>query len=59
MKEFAKILSLGSGVALAILLPVLLGHWVDRQLGSSPFGTLAGMALGLAAAFYKLYEITK
>ena len=59
MKEFAKILSLGSGVIFCILLPVYLGHWIDRQFGLSPLGILIGMALGLASAFYKLYEITK
>ena len=59
MKEIAKILTLGGSVAISILLPVLIGHWIDGKLSISPIGVLIGLFLGLASAFYRLYEITK
>jgi F0F1-type ATP synthase assembly protein I len=34
------------------------GLLLDRQLGTSPWLTLAGVGLGLAAAAYQLYELS-
>lgn len=59
MKELVKILALGSNVTLCLLLPILLGRWIDVQLKLSPFGVLFGMVLGLMLALYKLYDIVK
>jgi F0F1-type ATP synthase assembly protein I len=52
----------GAGIqfALAIVLFLLAGQWVDRKLGTSPAFLLAGVFIGGAAAFYNLYRrITK
>ena len=59
MKELAKVLSLGGSIVISILLPVLAGRWVDERLYISPLGVLVGLFLGLAMAFYHVYEITK
>lgn len=35
-------------------LPILGGYWCDERLGSGPWLTIAGVAVGLAAAMYNL-----
>ena len=52
----------GAGIqfALAIVLFLLAGQWVDRKLGSSPAFLLIGVFIGGGAAFYSLYtRVTK
>jgi F0F1-type ATP synthase assembly protein I len=43
--------SVGLELGLSVVLCVLLGMWADRQLGTSPWLMILGMALGLAAGF--------
>ena len=38
-------------IAIAIIVPVLIGHWLDSRTGKEPWFTIAGMVLGAAAAF--------
>lgn len=59
MKQLAKAFSLGLEIACCIVLPVLIGHWLDEQFSLLPFGVMGGALIGAAAAFYKLVEITK
>lgn len=49
---------LGWYVAVAILAPTLAGAWLDGRLGASPAFLLAGLALGLASAFWGGYRMT-
>jgi hypothetical protein len=35
------------------------GVWLDKRFGTSPVLTLLGVALGLAAAAYQLWELAK
>lgn len=46
----------GSGVELAAAVGgfSLLGYWIDRHYGSSPWGLLVGALLGLVGGFYNL-----
>ena len=46
----AEFLSLGLTVAVALVGLAGLGYLVDRWLGTSPWFTLAGVVLGIAAA---------
>ncbi len=45
-----EFLTLGLTVAVALLICVALGYFVDRWLGTSPWFTLVGVVLGIAAA---------
>jgi F0F1-type ATP synthase assembly protein I len=45
-----EFLTLGLTVAVALLVCVALGYLVDRWLGTSPWFTLVGVVLGIAAA---------
>lgn len=48
---------IGCSVAVSLLLFIGGGVLVDRWLGTEPIGTLIGVALGLIAAGYSLYEL--
>jgi F0F1-type ATP synthase assembly protein I len=45
-------LGMGWTIAIAILLGVLAGNWLDGQTGRHPLFVLAGILLGLAAGLY-------
>lgn len=52
MRELAYYSSLGLQVALSIFIGLGVGVWLDqRVLNSSPWATLIGLALGIAAAY--------
>lgn len=48
---------LGCSIVVSIILALVGGLFLDRVTGSSPLFTLLGVALGLAAAGYQLYEL--
>jgi ATP synthase protein I len=48
---------LGCSIVAALVLCIGGGVWLDRQFGTSPVLTLIGVALGLAAAGYQLWEL--
>lgn len=47
----------GCSIVAALVLCIGGGVWLDRQFGTSPVLTLIGVALGLAAAGYQLWEL--
>ena len=49
---------IGCTVVTSLLLAIGGGILLDRWLGIEPFGVLAGVVIGLAAAGYSLYELT-
>ena len=46
-------------VALEMVLPGLIGIWIDRKLGTKAVFTLAGFGLGLSVALWHLLQLTK
>jgi F0F1-type ATP synthase assembly protein I len=48
-------MGLGLTLALAVLLFLGLGAWVDSKLGTSPLLLVLGAFIGAAAGFYSLY----
>lgn len=51
----AKHMGAGLQFAGAIVLFVFAGIWVDGRFGLSPWGTIAGVAIGAVGGFYSLY----
>jgi len=51
----------GLGCSIVVSLIVLIGGglWIDQAVGTTPVFTLVGVALGLVAAGYQLYELTR
>jgi ATP synthase protein I len=48
---------IGCTVVVSLLICIGGGIFLDRWLGTDPIGVLAGVALGLVAAGYSLYEL--
>ena len=48
----------GAGIqfALALVIFIFLGAWLDRRLGTSPIFVLAGALIGGGGAFYSFYR---
>jgi F0F1-type ATP synthase assembly protein I len=49
---------IGCTIVVSLLLCIGVGILIDRWLGIEPIGVLVGVALGLAASGYSLYELT-
>jgi ATP synthase protein I len=47
---------LGLQFALAIILFLFVGKWLDTKLGTSPWLLIAGVFLGAGAGFYSIYH---
>ena len=54
-----RLLGLGWYVAIAIVLGIAGGIWLDNRLGTLPLFTLLGVLLGSVAAFYGLYRMVE
>ena len=52
-----QLMGIGWYVAVCIVCGILLGLWLDGELGISPALTLLGLALGLAAAGWGGYRM--
>ena len=57
MQKAGPYLSLGWSFALTVGAGTALGYWLDRRLKTSPWLLLAGMALGLVAAFVGFFRV--
>lgn len=51
LREYAYFSSLGLQVALSIFIGLGLGYYLDGKLGSTPWLTLIGIGLGIAAGY--------
>ena len=54
-----QLLGMGWYIALCLVLGILGGVWLDEQIGTAPLFLLAGLALGLIAAFYGMMRMLK
>jgi F0F1-type ATP synthase assembly protein I len=55
MRASAQFTGYGLSWALAVLLFLGLGAWVDSKLGTAPLLLVVGAFVGAAAGFYSLY----
>jgi F0F1-type ATP synthase assembly protein I len=49
----------GLEVGLSVVVGALLGYWADRSWQIAPWGTLVGVAFGIAAGARQLYRLAK
>ena len=59
MTGLGMALTLSVEIAVATLVPILIGHWLDSRYGKGPWFTLIGMVLGGAAAIRSAYRTLK
>ncbi len=52
-----RFLGVGFFILACILGGILLGHWLDDRLNTTPILLLAGLLLGLVAAFWGVYQM--
>ena len=52
----ASYAGLGLQFALAIILFLFVGKWLDEKLGTSPWLLIAGVFLGATAGFFSIYR---
>jgi F0F1-type ATP synthase assembly protein I len=51
--------AIGFDLACVLLVCVLIGHYVDGRLHSSPWGLLIGTVVGIAAGAASAYQLIK
>jgi F0F1-type ATP synthase assembly protein I len=54
--KWSKYLTSGFEVAVGIALGCVVGTYVDKKMGSSPWGLLIGLLLGCAGGMYLLIK---
>lgn len=58
-KSVGELASIGVALVLATVIGLGAGYYADRWLGTSPWLTLVGLGLGIAAGFVTLYRSVK
>jgi F0F1-type ATP synthase assembly protein I len=54
--SLARYAGIGIQFAVAIVVFLFLGQWLDRKFGTSPVFLMLGVFVGGAAAFYSMYR---
>ena len=54
--SLARYAGIGIQFAVAIVLFLYAGQWLDRKFGTSPIFLILGVFLGAGAAFYNMYR---
>ena len=52
-------MGVGFFIGISIVLGVVAGRWLDEKLNTRFFFTIMGLFLGLATAFYGVYQMIK
>ena len=51
--------SLGTSIAMEMVVPVLIGYFLDRHLGTKPAFTILGGVFGLSGGLWHLIRLTR
>lgn len=46
-------------ISVSMVLPALIGYWIDQRAGTGLVFAGLGLALGLASAFWQLWKLVK
>ncbi|MFH5831095.1 AtpZ/AtpI family protein [Halalkalibaculum sp. DA3122] len=55
--KYTQYISLGAEIAAAILLPIVLGYWLDDYFNSSPWLVLAGCLIGIVNVMIVIFRL--
>lgn len=58
-QDHLQITTLGLEFAVSEILCVWAGYWLDKRLGSFPWGVVAGAAAGFGLGFYQILRAAK
>ena len=56
LNKFSVAYSLAIEMAIAVIVPILIGRWLDARTGKDPWFTVGGLILGGAAAIRSAYR---
>jgi ATP synthase protein I len=59
VRLLARVSSMGIAMALAIVIGLGAGYFIDKWLGTEPWGFFLGLGMGIVAAFRNLYIIVQ
>lgn len=59
LSKYGEYLSLGAEIAAAILVPLLLGYWLDIYFGTSPWLVLAGALIGIINVMVVIFRLAR
>ena len=54
--SLARLAGVGIQFAVAVVMFLFLGQWLDRRLGTGPIFLMLGVFVGAGAAFYSMYR---
>jgi hypothetical protein len=54
--QAAPYMGIGMAIAVSVLVPLWVGHRLDRRFGTDPLWLLVGSAFGLLGAFYQFFK---
>jgi F0F1-type ATP synthase assembly protein I len=57
--NWGMVLDLGMRLGLSVVIGVVAGVLLDNWLGTSPIFTLLGVAVGIGAAMYSIWEVAR
>ena len=57
-REFGRLFAL-SQVGLEMVIPIIVGVWIDNKLGWAPWGVIVGAVLGLGGGLWHLVVLLK
>lgn len=57
LNKYAELTGIGIEMAASMVLPVVLGIYLDHRFESSPWGVLIGVFLGMVSMALKLYKV--
>ena len=57
LKVLGRVLGVGWYIAIAIVLGLLGGLWLDGKCNTKPLFTIIGLIIGILAAVYGVYQI--
>lgn len=59
MRTAGRVSAVGMELAGGVIVCLIAGYWADGKLGTAPYLTVAGMALGTAVGFKAVYRAAK
>ncbi len=57
LNKYAELMGLGIEMAASMVLPVVVGIYIDHRFESTPWGVLVGALLGMVSMALKLYKV--
>lgn len=59
LSDYTEYLSLGAEIAAALLVPILLGYWLDGYFSTSPWLLLIGCLVGIVNIFILIFQLNE